>query len=224
MHELQKILLKRLFTQNNQRYGSLTSGYDFEDNVVFHLRQVIERGLIEKKNRIYTITLKGIKTVAKLEPEGLLDKGVKTFFIGFLCDDSEGCYLLKSHSQAKVNFYNLPSGRPYFGEEMGVALARTFKENTGIKLTSDRFKFTSLHLKTIKTKSDEVLFDDAFCVYKVSIIPEEKGQLQLSDQVGWFSIDRVSTIENKWPEIDMCVLGEDLGSYKVYTHISDYIL
>jgi hypothetical protein len=61
MHQIQKVLLKRLSLQNNQRYSSLTKGYDFENNVIFHLKQLINNNFIEKKDNLYYITAMGIK-------------------------------------------------------------------------------------------------------------------------------------------------------------------
>lgn len=224
MHDLQKILLRRLFVQNNQRYGSLSSGYDFEDNVVFHLKQLISNGFVEKKEGVYTLTIEGVKNVARLEPTELVDKGVKTFFIGFLCSDKEGNYLIKSHPQAKTNFYNLPSGKPYFGESVPVALSRTFEANTGLNLPPNSFQFTTLHLKTIKSSQGEVIFDDAFCIYSVKVSNEQKAQMRLVDSVQWMSIEEIKQLPNKWPEIDICIIVQDLSPYGVFEHTSDYIL
>lgn len=224
MHKLQKILLKRLLSNNNQRYGTLTAHYDFEDNIVFHLNKLINEKLISKENGIYSINLEGIKEISKHEPFQLEDKGVKTFFIGFICKDENENYLIKSHENAKSNFYNLPSGKPFFGEKIEDALQRTFELNTGIKLQNDRFKFTSLHLKTIKSSEDEIIFDDAFTIYSITVISNEKNLMQLNPSVSWKSIDEIKGIPNKWPEIDFCILKNDLSVYKSYTHLSDYIL
>lgn len=229
MHQLQKILLKRLVVQNNQRYSYLTSGYDFEDNIVFHLNKLIENKLVEKNNGIYSITLNGIKEISRFEPVELEDRGVKTFFIGFLCKSQEKNrgeveYLIKSHPNAKANFYNLPSGKPYFGENIEDALQRTFLDNTGLKLDADRFKFLSLHLKTIKNEEEEIVFDDAFTIYEVEVTEEEKDNVTLADAVNWVRKDEIKRLENKWPEIDICIIDNNRSPYLSYIHNSNYIL
>lgn len=224
MHQLQKILLKRLSVQNNQRYASLTSGYDFEDNVLFHLKSLIKNEYIEKHEGIYSITLAGVKEIAQYEPIQLKDKGVKTFFIGFLCSDSDGNYLIKSHPNAQTNFYNLPSGKPYFGEPIKEALPRLFKLNSGIDLPSNHFEFCSLHLKTIQTKDAEVIFDDAFAIYTIHVTDVQKKEMKLLDSVSWKSVEEISDLINRWPELDICILNKDLDPYKVYTYESGYIL
>lgn len=224
MHDLQKLIIKRLFIQNNQRYGSLTAGYDFEDNVVFHLKQLITGGYVNKENGTYSLTTEGVKAVAKLEPTELVDKGVKTFFIGFLCSDEYGNYLIKSHPQAKTNFYNLPSGKPFFGENPDEMLNRTFKQVTGINFSRAHFEFTSLHLKTIQTADGVVLFDDAFAVYTVKVDQLSKRQMELAENIHWLSVEEIQNFPHRWPEIDMHILRKDAQTYNVYTHVSDYIL
>src|SRR3990167_10021876 len=168
MHEIQKIILKRLLLQNRQKYSTLTKGYDFEDNIVFHLKQLITRGLIIKTDKLYQITPEGVKQIADYDLLTIENTGFKTFFLGFLCK-YESLYLIKEHPSENNNFYNLPSGKPKFGEPIDKALIRTFAENTGIIININNIKFLSLHLKTIKTSQDEILFDDAFTIYKVNI-------------------------------------------------------
>lgn len=224
MHKLQKILLKRLKFQNNQRYGTLTSGYDFEDNIVFHLNKLLSSKYISKTEGIYSITLDGIKEIAKYEPFELEDKGIKTFFIGFLCSNEENNYLLKSHPNAKSNFYNLPSGKPFFGENIEDSLVKNFELNTGLTLPSESFKFASLHLKTIVTNDNEVIFDDAFSIYNVKVNKQQKEKMKLMNSIEWKSIDEIVKLENRWPELDICILQKDFEIYKAYRHISNYIL
>lgn len=223
MHQTQKILLKRLLLANNQKYSSLTSGYNYEDNVVFHLKQLIYDGFVEKKDNIYTLTVKGVKEITAYDISLLEDTGFKTFFIGFLCEDS-GEYLLKEHLNSKNNFYNLPSGKPRFGEHIDEALVRTFFENTGLKLQPENFEYLSLHLKTIKTSDMAILFDDAFVVYKVIMDKDLREKMKLKEEIKWFPLSKIKSLPNRWPEIDLCILNKDHRPYLKYEFNSDYIL
>lgn len=224
MHTLQKVLLKRLQIQNNQRYGTLASGYDFEDNIVFHLKKLLFNKYIDKNNGVYSITLKGIKEISKYEPFKLEERGVKTFFIGFLCHDKSKNYLIKSHQNAKENFYNLPSIKPFFGENIEDSLVRGFELNTGIKLAINNFKFTSLHLKTVQSSEGEVIFDDAFTIYSVNLENVEISKMKLMNSLSWKSVEEIKSLDNKWPELDICIINQDFSTYKNYTVVSDYIL
>lgn len=223
MHQIQKVLLKRLLAQNKKRYSVLTSDYNYEDNVVFHLKQLLKDSLISKNDNFYSITTNGIKTITDLDLELLEDTGVKTFFIGFLCS-CEGKYLVKEHPAAgENNFYNLPSGRPRFGEKIDDELVRTFSENTRIRLKASDFKYLSLHLKTVKNSLNEILFDDAFAVYEVRITKGQQEKMNLKSEIKWRTREEVAKLENRWPEIDSFILKNDLTSYSSYTIISNYI-
>lgn len=223
MHEVQKILLKRLFLHNKQKYSTLTSGYDFEDNIVFHLKQLLNKGFIKKEENFYFITPEGIREITDYDLAALEDSGFKTFFIGFLCTDGEK-YLIKEHPTENNNCFNLPSGKPRFGEKIEEALIRTFQTNTGLTLNPDDFTYQSLHLKTVKTSEGEVLFDDAFAIYKVGINEDQKKEMKLHANIKWMSIEEIKKIPNLWPEIDYCILQKDSSPYLTYEFISDYIL
>lgn len=223
MHEIQKILLKRLLIQNGQKYSNLTLGYDFDDNVVFHLKQLVNKGLVKKEADKYLITVKGVKVITDYDLPTIEDTGYKTFFIGFLCNCGDE-FLIKEHPTETTNFYNLPSGKPRFGESIENALVRTFEFNTGITINKDNFRFQSLHLKTVKTSRSEVLFDDAFTIYMVNITEEQKGDMKLHKQISWKSIEEIQKLSNRWPEIDICILKKDLTPYLSYEVKSDYIL
>lgn len=223
MHQIQKILLKRLLLQNKQKYSTLTKGYDYEDNIVFHLKQLKKSGMINKADNHYQITSEGIKIITNYDLPAIEDRGFKTFFIGFLCsfDDS---FLIKEHPTENNNFYNLPSGKPRFGEQINQALIRTFAANTGIKLEADKFKFLTLHLKTIETSKGEGLFDDAFAIYNVNINKSEKENMKPPQQISLKSIEEIKKLSNRWPEIDILILKKDFSPYLAYEFISDYIL
>ena len=224
MHQIQKILLARLTQQNGQKYSKLTSGYDFENNIVFHLKQLIKDGSIEKVDDIYKITAKGIKEIYALGLPDLDYPQKKLFYCGFVVSDEIGNFLIKGHPNARVNFYNLPSGSPRFGEKMDKALVRLFEENTGININPGRFNFITLHMKTTKTSNDETLFDDGQAIYKVEITKSEKERMKLMDGVNWCSLGEITKLPNCWPEIKMCLLDETILPYASYEIRSDYKL
>jgi len=223
MHDIQKILLKRLLHQNSQKYSTLTVGYNFEDNIVFHLKQLISHKLIGKLNGNYVITAEGVKTITQYDLTTIKDLGFKTFFIGFLCN-FEDQYLIKEHPTEHSNFYNLPSGKPRFGEPIDIALVRTFEENTGIILKPSDFRYKSLHLKTVKTSDGEVLFDDAFAIYQVNVNLQQKDFMKLHKQISWKSTKNIKSLNDRWPEIDLMVIQKDQMEYRAYEFFSNYIL
>jgi hypothetical protein len=223
MHEIQKIMLKRLLDHNKRRFAELTQGYSFEDNVVFHLKQLISKGLIERRDEYYIITAAGVKTITHYDIPSLADVGFKTFFVGFLCSYSDS-YLVKEHPNGQTNFYNLPSGKPHFGEPIEQAQVRLFEKISGITLPQTAFSFYSLHLKTVKTNIGEVLFDDAFAIYRVALAEAQHDSLKLTDNIQLLPASKIKKLPNRWPEVDICILQKDNTPYRAYDFASDYIL
>lgn len=223
MHKIQKIILKRLLVKNRQKYSVLTQRYSFEDNVVFHLKQLINQKYIEKSGTEYQITTSGVKAVTKFDLDSLEDTGFKTLFLGFVCKCGDE-YLLKEHKNNNHTFYNLPSGKPNFGENIEDSLIRTFKENANLKLSVKDFKYISLHLKTVKTPADEILFDDAFAVYEVNLTEEQKGEMVLQKNIKWFGLKEIKKLPNCWPEVDILIIKNDYTNYLSYEFETNYIL
>jgi hypothetical protein len=223
MHKIQRVILRRLLTNNGQKYSFLTQGYSYEDNVVFHLKQLLNYYFIKKQDSQYFITTKGTREITKYDLESLEDTGFKTFFVGFICKCKDE-YLIKEHPNGKNNFYNLPSGKPMFGENTNKFLVRIFYENTGLKLNPEYFKHISLHLKTIKTSSGETLFDDAFAIFEVLVDSDLKEKMKLAKYIDWYTLYKIKKLKNIWPEINILLIKKRRDPYLSYEFISDYVL
>ena len=223
MHKTQKILLKRLLTGGKQRYSSIACGYSYEDNVVFHLKQLIDKKIVTKKDGLYSLTRIGVGKITSYDLVLLEDIGFKSFLVGFLCRYQDE-YLIKSHPQAEKDFFNFPSGQPQFGEQINTALVRFFKFNTGITTNSNVFKFLSIHLKTVESKAGETIFDDAFAIYEAKITKTQKEKMKLHKQVHWMSLQKIKKLKNRWPEIDIVIIKKSKSPYMEYKFISNYIL
>lgn len=223
MHTLQKLLIKRLAEENGRPYATLTKGYDAEDNIVFHLKQLISNELIEKKDDKYFITVKGLNILNTFQKSDLKDDIFKVFFVGFVikCGDA---YLIKKHLKAGVTYYNLPSGTPLFGEKLEDALTRIFYAEVGISIPYIDFKFDSFHLKTIKSDDNKVIFDDAFGVYMAVISEDLKQSMPLKGNYIWVEKAKLESLEIRWPEIDLCILRKDWELYKSYEITANYLV
>lgn len=223
MHTTQKALLKRLVLSGKQKYSALTRGFTYDDNILFHLNQLLKKNLVSKTTAGYRITKAGTQALYKFDFATLTDTGFWSFMCGLICSCGNR-YLLKSHSQAINNFFNLPSGQPQLSETIDKALVRLLHQYTGFKAKPTDFNFLSLHLKTIKNTSGEIIFNDAFTVYKITVSPSHKAAMKLHSQVAWYSKEEIKTLPNRWPEIDLCILKKDRTPYRVYSFTSDYIL
>lgn len=223
MHTLQKLLIKRLVEENGRIYSSLTRGYDSEDNIAFHLKQLLSDVLVEKREEKYFITAKGINKLNEFQKTDLQDNTFKMCFVGFVCKCGDE-YLIKPHKNAKEVFYNLPSGSPLFGEDLMDALPRIFYDETDLHLACENFKFDSVHIKTVKSTDGKILFDDAFVVFLVDVTSVQKEKMVMMKGCEWQVKDLLEQLKTKWPEIDYCILKKDWEVYKKYSVTCDYVL
>jgi len=219
MHTIQKLLIKRLIKENNQRYSTLTKGFDSDDNVVFHLKQLQSLGLITKAADIYTITFDGIKKTQEFDINNLSELIPKPLVIGFVCE-YEGKYILKTHDNAKEPYFNLPNGRPYHNAKLQDELKRILNEELGSNFTYEPMIFDSLHMKDVTNTEGKLIFSDAFVVYNVKL--KQIGDLQPNMKL--LSIEEIEKLDNRWNEVDMCILRKEWKIYSEYFQISNYVL
>ena len=201
------------------RFSELTNGYNADDNVVFHLKKLIDQGYIKKESNVYKLTVEGVKKTNEYDWKNLVELGSKPLFVGFIveCNDM---YLIKKHDQADTQFYNLPNGKPYHDKDIRDELVRLSKQEMNIEAEKVDFNFDSFHIKNIVTSENKLLFSDAFVVYKLKVneiskVPENLLLLHKSEIV---------KLSNRWIEIDYCILRKNWENYLEYTQTSNYIL
>ena len=69
MHLFQRELIKRLVINNHQKFADLTVGFSLSDNIVFHIKQLIKKGLIRKREGLYHLTRKGLAYSSEMDLE-----------------------------------------------------------------------------------------------------------------------------------------------------------
>jgi hypothetical protein len=222
MHIIQRTFLKRLKIKNGLTFSSITKDYNSENNAVFHLNQLLNKNLISKQNNKYYLTANGVQEIPTFHLSTLKEINNKAFVIAFLCTYSDQI-LIKKHTNGNSISYKLPANRPFFGENINIALTRIFYEITGLELPSTNFTYHNLHLMTMTNSKKEVVFDDAVGVYTVPIIQKDFTQIKLKNGLMWVNKNQISRLKNKWPEIDICILKKNWQPYQVYSFSSNYI-
>lgn len=225
MHTIQKNLLRRLVGRDDLTFARLTEGYTSDDNVVFHVKQLIQREFIKKVEQRYILTATGLRESGKFDKVTLEDKEFKNIFIGFIISHGEK-YMLREHTSINGTFYKFPGAKPFLGEDMAVARVRLLQEEFEIlnAIPYPETEYFGIHFKIQKTSRDKVLFDDALTLYKVDVSAFAEEDLQLKKHNRWFSKEEISMLSGKWPEIDFCIFDPNNAHYKEYSFINDYNL
>ena len=222
LHNIQKELLKRLVLKNSQRFGELTFGYDFGDNVAFHLKQLIKNGFAQKRSLKYYITKDGLEYSANYDLKTLADKKFKSIYIAFICKLGNKYMLRERKSESSV-FYKLPGAKPLYGISFSEEIQRIFKLETNLKIDFEEFTFDGMHFKIQKTSNGRTLFDDVLMVYYLNLdnMNVLRG-IKLRENTKWFEKEEIQYLKGKWPEIDICIFRNEWKPILEYTFVNDY--
>ena len=75
-------------------------------------------------------------------------------------------------------------------------------------------------MKDVTNTEGKLIFSDAFVVYNVKL--KQLGNLQPNMKL--LSIEEIEKLDNRWKEIDMCILRKEWEIYSEYSQISNYVL
>jgi len=206
LHSIQMNILKVLMFKPQVRFTDLNIGKVSHDQFNFHLKRLIELGLVEKNNKnLYQLTSVGKEFANRFDVESsevLLEKQAK---IGVLvgCIGGEGKnrrYLVQQRlKQPYFGFYGFISGKTRWGEVIEDAAKRELKEEAGLE--------AKISLVGVKHKMDynsqkELLEDKYFFVFKGE---KPRGKLIESFEGGknfWFKKSEIEKLPELFDGVD----------------------
>lgn len=222
MNNTQKTLIKRLVVQNGLRYSKLTKGYDFEDNVAYHIKQLKNKNLIVKKEDKYFLSPKGLKLSGKFGIDNITEEEYKTLYVGILAVYKNKLVL---RNKSKL-LYRIPGDKPRLGEEKCDYIKRISTKELGVEVHTDDIKLNSIQLKTNLTTNGKLLFDNALFVYSVNLNETKYKRCDLRDENIWIELDKVNKLKGVWPEVKIAIkaMKENKLEITEYSFTSDYNL
>ena len=221
MHLIQKELIIRLVLKDHVRFADLTIGYSADDNILFHLRQLIKNGFVKKRDNLYHLTKKGLFFFGHIDLETLADKKFKSAYIGYICQHGKQ-FLLRERISGQLKFYKFPGAKPLLGEKMSDSRIRLFKQATGLNVDDQQFKYRSTHFKIQYTTKQEILYDDILLLYDIDISKYDENELSLRPGNKWFSLPGIKALEGKWPEIDLTLFNKNQKQIYEYSFVNNY--
>ncbi len=137
MHRLQQHILQQLILNPELRYADIKPR-EVEGNLfMYHLKQLISDGLVEKcDSGKYRLTAKGKAHVDKLSLASLTPRVQPRIVTLLAVEDGNGQWLLyRRKRQPLIDTIGFPYGKIHLGESVSEAAARELLEKTG--LTAD---------------------------------------------------------------------------------------
>jgi 8-oxo-dGTP pyrophosphatase MutT (NUDIX family) len=172
VHPIQINILKTLLYQPEVKFSDLNPEKVSSDHFSFHIKKVLESGLVEKTNEgLYRLTAKGKEFANRFDTDSakvVLERQAKLGVL-VICVKEEGRerkYLVQQRlKQPYYGFHGFMTGKVKWGETVDETAARELEEETGLQ--------GSLLLLGVKHKMDysqtgDLLEDKFFFIYRVT--------------------------------------------------------
>jgi hypothetical protein len=136
MHDIQKYLLKRLASSESARYSDIRPPKVEGNQFAYHLKEVMNAGLVEKKNTKYILTKKGEMLADRMSMETFKKRIQPKIVTSIVCkkyqNKNEEILFCRRLKQPFFNYPALPYGKIHLGEKVSDAARRELLEKTGI--------------------------------------------------------------------------------------------
>lgn len=163
IHPVQLAILKELLFRPSARFTDLNVAGLTNDHFTFHIRHLVDRGLVTKKGNSYTLTISGKEYANRMDTVNMHIEHQAKLSIKPVIVKTEGDQtFLLAQQRLKQPYYGLwgfPGGKISWGETLFAAAGRELIEETG--LTGD-MTFKGIQHKLDVTKEDGELLEDKF--------------------------------------------------------------
>lgn len=203
VHPAQASILKVLLFKTEARFSELNATNLTTDHFTFHLKRLVEVGLVEKtKRNTYQLTRSGKEFANRFDTEELvLERQAKVGVLvcGIRKGKSSLRYLVQQRlKQPYYGFYGFVSGKVTWGETLRETATRELKEETGL---TGKLTLMGIEHKMDYSKEGRLLEDKFFFVFRASDL---KGKLIRNFEGGknqWLSEKEIFQQTNLFDDI-----------------------
>ena len=195
LHKVQASILRELLFKNGTNFSSLNKSGLTNDHFTFHINQLTNKGIIEKKRSKYYLTQKGKVFSSKLDVDALVMERQATLSVAVTAKKKikgkTHLLIQKGLKEPFFGYYGFINGKVRFGETSEDTTKRELKEETG--LSGDPEIFCVFHKMRGPSKST-IKLDNLFFVYLVKNI---KGALKYTKEGKnfWFPEEKVRKLK-----------------------------
>ena len=171
-HPVQFEILRALLFRPEAKFSQLNLSGLTNDHFTFHIKKLVERGLVLKNGVKYGLTDKGKEFANRLDTEvNKIERQAKlaVLVVGVQAGGEVKYLVQKRLKQPYYGFHGFVSGKIKWGEKLEEAAKREFEEETGLK---GEVELVGVEHK-IDTKEGVVLEDKYFYIFRVTM-PERE--------------------------------------------------
>jgi len=185
-------------TKKGKRFSDLNAKNLPSDHFNYHLKYLLDREYIEKKNSLYYITFRGKKLMSDIDLKGKkydLFRFSVTVNVIKEIDGKKYILIQKRKRHPYIDDVNTIAGKVKQGESVKDAAIRKFNEETGLNISDVTILGT---FRKIREDKEGNLIEDV--VYTVCYSENSTGKLQEKNDWGehrWCDIDEFLEIQQK---------------------------
>jgi len=133
VHHIQRKILNQLVYAPSLGYAQMRPAGVESNHYAYHLDQLVREGLINKNERSYTLTAKGLALADRVSHDDMTVREQPHIITSIHITNDAGQVLLYRHAfQPYLNLYGPPQGRLHAGERIAQAAARELTEKSSL--------------------------------------------------------------------------------------------
>jgi hypothetical protein len=217
-HYIQAQIVSQLYKQTERAFSDLKPD-DVENSLfMYHMRKLINRGVVGKSNDGFKLTTKGIRWVNFIGPSTLQQKILPRLLINFFVTDVDKTQILlsqrKGPASTVLNEYLLPGGLYPYGLTKHTAARQILQD---MNLPQDTpCRFVCVYEKLLQA-------DDAFVHHAITVLYEltlDRNTQADTEHFAlkWFSIDEVLNNTKNIFDEDLVLLIKNYRDGSLLTH------
>jgi hypothetical protein len=208
MNIKQKKILHLLTIINGRRYSDLYKNFTEDDKFPYHLKYLINKGFINKRDNCYFLTREGAYATEQFESSTLQDRKLSIPIFHFICNYHEK-FLVRKAFSADIechHLYAIPGIKAEWGLKNDELFHARLAEKLGVEGT---VKYRSTCHLLEYTSKNQVMWDDLIIVFDVDVTNIIKEKSAMS----WYTLEEIAQLPNRHEPVDVFILKDNREPY-----------
>lgn len=200
LHPVQSEILRALLFLPMAKFSQLNLSCLTSDHFTFHIKKLLESGLVDKVGTKYTLSTRGKEFANRMDTDtAKIERQAKlaVLVVGIKQENGTKYLVQQRLKQPYFGFHGFVSGKIRWGEKLEEAAKREFKEETGLE---GEPKLVGVEHKQ-DVRGEMMLEDKYFYVFKME---NPTGDLNINFEGGknlWFSEEDIRTSDKVFDDM-----------------------
>jgi hypothetical protein len=211
LHVKQKLILSKFYEQNPQKYSELYKFFSYEDRFPYHIKQLLKKGYLVKRDGVYWMTSEGMKITGTFESIEMGDVEYKFSAVYLRIYYKDQCLLQEKILENKQRHYYMVHQKMLFDESMDDVILRLTKNK--IKLKNTTYKHLCTVNYTFKNTIDKILFSNIAIVLDIEITDPKLLEIKKDSDCVWVNKDNMNELNSVDALTKKLMENEDFHSF-----------